>query len=227
MAIGDFLPQRMPIQIPACAAGDLVGFRAWVTSDDFPERWKATFLNGAMVLDISPEETETHNKVKLAIQSTLWAISIKERLGTMYGDGVQLSNKVANLSTVPDAMFVSRATLRSGQLKRVHRRGRPGEYIELEGTPDLVVEVVSRSSRTKDTQDLPILYYCAGIPEYWLIDALEAEIDFQVFRREKKAYGPVEAQRGWLPSQVFGRRFKLVRERDEDGDWQYDLKVKK
>ncbi|MEX2141124.1 MAG: Uma2 family endonuclease [Pirellulales bacterium] len=224
MSLAQLLDDYPPVRIPAEVNGKLSGFRAWVTSDEFPEKWRVSFLNGAILFNMT-EETETHNKVKVAIQYTLHGVSKKAQSGTVYGDGVQLSNKAANLSTCPEAIYISRETLRSGRVKRVRRKGRD-EYIELEGTPDLVVEVVSRSSRRKDLIDLPVLYHRAGIPEYWLIDALGDEIDFKILRRGPRRYLSVEPQRGWLASSVLNRQFKLVRKRDEDGDWQYDLKVK-
>jgi Uma2 family endonuclease len=137
-----------------------------------------------------------------------------------------LSNKAANLSTCPDAIYISRQTLRSGRVKRIQRKGR-NEFIELEGTPDVVVEVVSRSSRRKDLVDLPVLYHRAGIPEYWLVDASGDEIDLRILRYGPRKYVSVLAQGGWFESTALSRRFKLTRQRDEDGDWQYDLKVKK
>ncbi|MEX2138295.1 MAG: Uma2 family endonuclease [Pirellulales bacterium] len=227
MAIADLLDDLFPIRIPAEAAENLSGFRAWVTSEEFPENWRASFLRGEILLDMSPEETETHNKVKWEIGRAILTLSRILKKGTYYGDGVLLTHKKANLSTEPDGMFVSKDALRSGRIHRIPRKDRLGEYVEFVGTPDLVVEVVSRSSWKKDAQDLFDVYYRAGIPEYWLIDALGEEIDFKLLRRGDRKYIPVESQRGWLESQVFGRRFKLSRARDEDGDWQYDLKAKK
>jgi Uma2 family endonuclease len=227
MAIAELLDDLFPIRIPAEAAENLAGFRAWVTSESFPEKWRASFFKGEILLEMSPEETETHNKVKGAVHYTLLNLNRRSRLGTVYVDGVQLSNKASDLSTQPDAMFVTRATLRTGRVRRVQRKGRAGEYTELLGTPDLVVEVVSRSSYKKDTKELPVLYARAGIPEYWLIDALGDEIDFKLLRRGARNYIAVESHRGWLSSPLFGRSFKLIRERDEDGDWQYELRSKK
>jgi Uma2 family endonuclease len=226
MAIAELLDELFPIRIPAEAAENLAGFRAWVTSESFPEKWRASFFKGEILLEMSPEETETHNKVKAAVQTAIWNLNRKIRLGTLYVDGVQLSNKAADLSTEPDATFATRASLRTGRVRRVQRKGRAGEYTELLGSPDLVVEVVSRSSYKKDTKELPVLYFRAGIPEYWLIDALGEEIDFKLLRRGARGYTAVEPQRGWLTSPLFDRSFKLIRDRDEDGDWQYELKSK-
>ena len=227
MAITELLDELFPIRIPAAASENLSGFRAWVKSDDFPEKWRATYLRGEILLDMSPEESETHTKVKYEIARVLITMSKRLKTGTYYGDGVLLTNKRADLSTQPDGLFVTKESLRSGRLRLVPRPGRIRQYTEFDGTPDLVVEVISRSSYKKDTKELPLLYHRAGIPEYWLIDALGEEIDFRILRRGGRDYVPVDAHRGWLASPLFGRSFKLVREVDEEDDWQYELETKR
>jgi Uma2 family endonuclease len=226
MSIAQLLEDQFPIRIPGTAA-TLSGFRAWVTSDDFPERWRASFIEGEVLLEMSPEESETHTKVKWEIGRVLLTLTRRLKNGTYYGDGVLLTNKEAQLSTQPDGMFVTRQAIRSGRLRRVPRRDIPNQFTEFEGTPDLVVEVISRTSRKQDTDDLPALFHLAGIPEYWLIDALGDDVEFSILRRGARQFIAVEPVRGWSSSEVMGRKFKLVRARDEDGDWQYELKVKK
>ena len=41
----------------------------------------------------------------------------------------------------------------------------------MEGTPDMVLEILSDTSEQKDLVDLPANYQTAGIPEFWRIDA--------------------------------------------------------
>jgi Uma2 family endonuclease len=226
MAIAELLDELFPIRIPAEAAESLSGFRAWVKSDEFPEKWRATFLRGEIVLDMSPEESETHTKVKWEIGTAIITLNKRLKLGTYYGDGVLLTNKRADLSTQPDGLFATKESLRSGRLRRVPRPGRIRQYTEFEGTPDLVLEIISRSSFKKDTEDLPVLYHRAGIPEYWLINALGDEIDFRIFRRGDRQYVPIEGEHGWIPSPLFARSFKLVRDVDQEDDWQYELRSK-
>jgi Uma2 family endonuclease len=55
-----------------------------------------------------------------------------------------------------------------------------GDYIEILGSPDLVVEIVSDSSVRKDTTLLRDAYWKAGVREYWLFDARGAEIRFDI-----------------------------------------------
>jgi Uma2 family endonuclease len=227
MSIAQLLDDCSPLQIPAPAARTLAGFRAWVTSSGFPEKIRPSFLNGTILIEMSPEERENHTRVKWEVGRVLLNITRHPKTGIFYGDGVLLTNRHPNLSTQPDGMFVTKKAIQSGRLRRVPRAGHIMEYVEFEGTPDVVIEVVSRSSWKKDTKDLPALCHRAGVPEYWLIDALGDEIEFKIFRRAARRYIAIEAERGWLKSPVLDRRFKLVRACDEDGDWQYDLKVKK
>ena len=44
--------------IPASALTSLKGFRAWVASRDYPERGRVTFLDGEVLIDMSPEELD-------------------------------------------------------------------------------------------------------------------------------------------------------------------------
>ena len=100
------------------------------------------------------------------------------------------------------------------------------DSIELRGTPDWVVEIVSRSSVRKDTQLLVETYYRAGVTEYWLIDARFDPLRFAIFARGESAYEPAPDQDGWLTSSVFQRQFRFEREEDELGDWLLNLHVR-
>ena len=111
-------------------------------------------------------------------------------------------------------------------MRFVKRKGKEGQYIEIEGAPDWVMEVVSDSSVTKDKKELRGSYHKAGIREYWLIDARGKEIDFQILVWRKKAYAAAPSEGGWQFSPVFGRFFRLTRKRDADGDWLYRLDVR-
>jgi Uma2 family endonuclease len=93
---------------------------------------------------------------------------------------------------------------------------------------DWVLEIVSPSSRDKDQKKLRTAYFKAGISEYWLIDALVEDtehVDFQILVAGQKGYQPITPVDGWLASPTFGCSFKLTRERDEDGFWEYTLHV--
>src|SRR4051812_9885338 len=86
------ITDRLSLEVPA-SAFTLAGFRAWVTSEDFPERVRVTFLNGEITLDMSNEELETHVAVKTEISQVLARLTKELKLGKFYGDGVLVSNE--------------------------------------------------------------------------------------------------------------------------------------
>jgi Uma2 family endonuclease len=204
----------------------LGGFREWVTSDEFPEKLRASFIDQEVVIDMSPEEIESHNKVKTEIVGTIHRLNAEFDLGEVFSDRARLSNVVAGLSTEPDGIFVSWASYEAGRVRLVPRKDEPDEYMELEGTPDWVLEVVSRWSGHKDTESLRNAYHRAEIPEYWLIDAQYDNISFQMLRWRRDRYIAVAARDGWTRSTVFGRSFRLVRRKNRVGRWAYTLEVK-
>ncbi len=218
------VPGPTAIRVPTSAA-TLEGFRAWVTSDDFPEKTRATFLGTEILIDMSPEETDTHAALKLEIYGVLLGLVRESDEGKLYPDRVLLTNEVAGLSTEPDGTFFTRETFRSGRIRKTPRKGHPGHFIELVGTPDWVMEIVSLSSTRKDNVLLRDAYHRAGVSEYWLIDAWGEAINFRILLREEGGYADVPPVDDWTPSRIFGRAFRLDRREDELG-WVYTLHVR-
>jgi Uma2 family endonuclease len=217
------LPEQA-IRIPATAT-TLAGFREWVMSDDFPEHGRISYVQGEIFLDMSPEELDTHNKIKYEVSYAIIKLNKELDLGEFHGDGMLLLNDAAGLSTEPDGAFATWESYEAGRVRLIERRRRPGQYTELQGTPDWVLEVVSRSSVEKDTKSLREAYHRAGIPEYWIIDARSEAIDFQILRYRRDRYVAVSPREGWLRSRVFGRGFLLERQRNRQGRWSYTLRV--
>jgi Uma2 family endonuclease len=208
------------------SAHTLAGFRAWAKSDDFPERGRICFLDGEIFIDMSPEELETHAKVKAETMRVVLNLNKKDGRGVFYGDGVLVTNVEANLSTEPDGTFILWESLETGRVRLVPREGREGEYIEVEGSPDWMLEIVSNSSVRKDTQRLRERYHRANVREYWLIDARGDDINFQILVRGETDFVARPSRGGWQTSVVFNRRFRLVRQRGRMNLWEYTLQVK-
>lgn len=212
--------------IPATAV-TLEGFREWAHSEAFPEHGRICYLNGEVYVEMSPEELETHNAVKTELTIALGVLNKRLKLGRLLSDGVLLTNPDAGLSTEADAALARWEDLESERLRLIPREGVEGQYIEVEGTPSWVLEIVSTWSVRKDTRTLCDLYYQAGIPEYWIIDARGADISFQILIRGDEGYEEATGRKGWLPSGVFGRRFRLTRRRGRINLWEYTLEVKR
>jgi Uma2 family endonuclease len=208
------------------SAHTLAGFRAWAKSDDFPERGRISFIDQEIIIDMSPEELETHNKVKVEVGYALVKLNKKRRLGEFYGDRTLVTNVAANLSTEPDATFIRWKTFETERVRLIAREGEEGQYLEVEGTPDWVLEILSDSSVGKDTRRLRAKYHRAGIPEYWLIDARGADIVFHILARGDSDYVESPGRGGWQRSRVFSRRFRLVRRRGRLNLWECTLQMK-
>ncbi len=213
---------RNKVRIPAQVL-DLATFRRWAHSDEFPEKGHVAYLAGEVWVDMSKEQF-SHNQVKGEVTSVLTALAKQGQLGRVFPDGYLLTNAEADLSTNPDGIFASTESLRSGRVRLV--AGAEEGYVELEGTPDMVLEVISPSSEEKDVEVMPKLYWQAGIPEYWLIDVRGDRLDFRILRRAAKGYAAVRARGGWLKSAAFGRSFRLARQADALGYPQYTLSIK-
>lgn len=170
------------------------------------------------------EDIPTHNGIKTAVS---WAMAKQVDdfdLGHFCNDGMLLTHKKAGLSTVPDALFASYASIESRRV-RISTVGKGELLVEWRGTPDWVLEIVSNSSETKDYEELLDAYFRAGIPEYWLIDARGEAIDFRIYRPGKRGYRQVQAKNGWLGSPLFERRFRLTRELNRAKMWRYRLHI--
>src|SRR5438128_609081 len=118
------------VWLPASAMSHR-GFRAWATSDEFPEGVRATFVDGEVILEMSPEAGESHNKVKSCFTAALRELALAHDLGEVYGDGMLLTNEEAGLSSEPDTTFVSWATFESGQVRLAEKPNREHDTVEL------------------------------------------------------------------------------------------------
>jgi Uma2 family endonuclease len=186
---------------------DLASFRRWADTDEFPETGRICYLDKEVWVDMSGEQLFTHVLVKTRISGVLSDLVEREELGLFFGDGALLSNVDAAFAVIPDATFVSNAALED----RVRLlEGRDAGYVELDGAPDMVLEVVSPSSVRKDTVLLRQAYWQGGIREYWLVDARHDPLSFDILRHTPKGYRSTPKKEGWIRSAVYGRSFRLT-----------------
>jgi Uma2 family endonuclease len=187
---------------------DFESFRRWVKGDDLPERFRIWYLQGEVWIDMSKEQIFSHVLVKTEYTIVLGSLAKRDKIGLYLTDGVLLSNVPADLSGNPDGIFVLNDALDSGRVRL--GEGAEGGYVELEGSPDMTLEIVSTSSITKDNRTLRQAYWHAGIREYWLVDARREPIVFDIFRHTARGYVPARKRDGWIKSVVFGKSFRLT-----------------
>ena len=214
---------QMPLNI-----GSLVEFRRWVGTAEFPSTGRIDFLPHRIEVDMSPEDIYCHGRIKARISAKLDQLADQLGLGDVFVDGTRVVVPAAEMSVEPDVILVTHASIDEGRVSLVPSAShKPGRYIEFEGPPDLIVEIVSDGSEEKDLYRLPLVYYTAGVREYWLVDARGEELVFQINKRGESAFvlQPLDAD-GFQTSDVFGRRFRLDRSRNRIGNWHYVLNDK-
>jgi Uma2 family endonuclease len=212
------------IRVPA-EARTLAGFRAWCQADAFPESGKIAYLGGELFIDFTPEGLNSHNKVKTEVIRVVANFVLEADLGKAYSAGARIVNPDAELSNQPDGAFCSWGSFESKTVRAV--RGKSNEDdVELEGSPDWVMEIISPSSEHKDLKDLWKRYHKAGIREYWLIDARGDKIRFRILVHHAKGYVEQPSEGGWFKSKVFARAFRLKKFKDRLGTWSYRLEIR-
>jgi Uma2 family endonuclease len=147
------------------------------------------------------------------------------KYGLFVSEGMRYSHLESNLSTEPDGMVISNEAIDTGCVKFVS--GEKGDQTEMIGSPEIVIEIVSRSSEVKDTEWALTAYFDAEIQEYWLVDAREGDnIRFDIYKRGKKEFVANRKQGGWVKSCVLGKAFRLVQSENASGNPEFTLEVR-
>jgi len=204
--------------------GDIESFRRWTDEPTFPEHGNIWWLRGGVWADMSKEQVFTHNLVRTRITSALDRLADEEDLGLVLSDGVLLTNFAADISGNPDLTFISHEAREAERVRLVE--GKREGYTEVQGSPDMVLEVLSTGSVHKDTEVLREAYWQAGVTEYWIVDAREAPPRLDILRRTSRGFSPRKKQEGWVKSAVFNKSFRLVQEADRFGDPRYHLEIR-
>jgi Uma2 family endonuclease len=209
-----FMVEGDEVVVPSWV-NDLESFRRWSDDDDFPETGQISFLCGEVWVDMSKEQPYTHGEVKSEINTVLRALVKATATGRYWEGGVYVSNEEGDVSNQPDGVYVSFKTQNKGLVQSIESKHEG--HVELEGSPDMVLEVVSRSSVKKDTEVLREAYARAGIREYWLVDARKGPLRFDILRLSRGRYVAARKHAGWARSDVFDRWFRLRQEEGADG----------
>ena len=132
--------------------------KAKYTYEDYlntPEGERYELIDGELILVASPNEEHQFASVKLV--SLMYPYADERDLGWVFHapfDIVFSDTEVVQ----PDVMFISkeRENIRTGA--------------NVQGAPDLVVEILSPSSLKRDWEDKRELYAKYGVEEYWIAD---------------------------------------------------------
>ena len=215
--------ETMQVNVPSWVV-DLDSFRRWAESDDVPEKLRVWYLKGEVWIDMGKQQIFSHLALKNAFNMILGGLVQTEGSGLYLPDGLFLANINADVGGNPDATFLSNAGLDSNRVRLIE--GKKGGYVEVEGSPDMVLEVVSDSSVRKDDVVLRQAYWEGGIREYWLVDARKEPLRFDILRHNAQGYKPARKQDGWIKSAVFGKSFRLTHQLNKRGLPEFKLEVR-
>ena len=207
-----------PVQIPL-GLESLDSFRRWVRCDNAPHGGRIDFIDGNIEVDMSPEELFSHGSLKVAVSGELYRWVRERDLGHLFSDSTRISNPTANLSAEPDIVLVRHESIEDGQVRLTPKASAVNRFVEIVGAPDLVVEIVSDSSVEKDERRLRHAYAQSEIPEYWIIDARGADVEFQLLRLEADHYLPANF------SKALNCHVRITREPGRGGFWRYSVEL--
>jgi Uma2 family endonuclease len=211
------------IEIPL-GITSLEDFRQWARSDAFPDQGRIDYIGGRIEVDLMVENLFYHGAAKAEIARVVGGLVAAEKSGRWFIDCTRISHTEAELSSEPDLVFLSFQSISAKRVGYVPARTDPDSFIEVEGSPDWICEIVSDRSEQKDTIRLAEKYFAAGVTEYWLVDARGESLDFSILTRGKNGFVPVETDaEGYQTSSVFQRRYHFTRDRGPDGHWVYHL----
>ena len=216
-----------PVEVPGLTA-DYDTIRAWALSDESPDDFKFSFLDGYAEIGRMIEAVASHATPKVEIVHGLRTWAKRGRRGLVFTDSTLLSEPSVGLSCEPDVILLLPETEAAGRVSWTPQANRPGDAVELVGAPDLVGEVVSDGSTRKDLTVEPPLLYAAGVREFWRADCRGDRCDFTIFARGPTGWLAVEPDaEGFARSAVTGQAHRLVRLPPAANGWiDFDLQAR-
>lgn len=132
-------------------------FVAW--SGDFWAEW----VDGevVMMMAVNREHAFLHSFL-----FTLVTMFVQQKdLGSAFSEPFQIRLGRERRRRSPDVFFVSKE-----RANIIHKR-------EVEGAPDLAIEIVSPDSESRDWREKYLEYEAAGMREYWIVDPASQKIE--------------------------------------------------
>lgn len=126
--------------------------------------------------------TRTHERIVAVLIALLTSWGWSRNAGEVLASGYKIRIDDRR-GTMPDVQFYRRGNIPRGQERGLE-----------EGHPDLVIEVISPSSRSKDSVRKLHDYAAIGVPEFWLLDPEARTLERLVLR--DGVYSIVEALEG-------------------------------
>ena len=136
----------------------------------------AEWVDGEVIL--VPTETPSHNRREFLLGSVVLGFVEHHDLGHVFTGPVPVRLPGRRRRRIPDVVFV--AASRSHLIRDTF----------IDGAPDLIAEIVSPDSVTRDWVDKRDDYQRAGVREYWIADPRHER--FAAYALHGKAYRPIK-----------------------------------
>jgi len=146
----ELLISPVPAQTPPAKRVTFDEYLDWLT-----EETKADLIDGVIYMQSPP--ADVHERIFGFLFNILQPFVIRKKLGIVRGSRTTLKFSEAN-GTQPDIVFISNAS-----------RDRVHPYF-MDGAAEMVVEILSPSTRQLDRGKKMALYARHGVLEYWQID---------------------------------------------------------
>jgi Uma2 family endonuclease len=222
MSAGVLISNRW--RIPG-GVNDLESFRRWARSRSFPKRGRIDFVGGRIEFDMSPDNLYFHTAPKSELGRVIGNRLVQTEIGQWFIDKTRVSCPAVGLSVEPDIVLVTDQSLAEGRVQLTpSRRPTPDSFVEIVGPLDLIVEIVSDKSVTKDKRRLKRKYFEAGVREYWIVDARGDALEFVIHHRSRTRFAAAPAdETGYQQSLVLETAYWLEKRRGRSGHWTYRL----
>lgn len=139
----------------------------YVTEEEFvaqrDEDIKAEWVDGEVI--VAAAATTKHVLLVGFLHTIIGLWGQIQKTGMVYGPELEIRLGELRRRRVPDLLFVR--TERLNIVKTAH----------VEGAPDLIIEIVSQDSVSRDWRDKYLEYETAGVKEYWVIDPLAKRVE--------------------------------------------------
>ncbi len=195
------LQERADLQHPGSTLPRMTyeEFLDWADEDTWAE-----WVDGEVII-LSPA-TDLHQDLDAFLLTLLRFFVDAHELGIVFGPPFQMKTGPSLPGREPDIIFVAR--------EHFYRR----KTVYLDGPADLVVEIISPESRTRDRHDKFREYEQGGVPEYWMVDPFREEANFYQLGADGKYHLAPPDENGIYESAVLkGLRLRV------DWFWQKPL----
>lgn len=159
-----------------------------------PEGFKADLINGDIIM-ASPASSR-HEELQSWLSSLITMYAGAKDLGKVFGSRMTFELDEYN-AFEPDIAF-----LKKEHVDRIQEK-------KIVGPPDVAVEIVSPSSRSHDYGPKRDGYERAGTFEYWLVDYLQARVEFLRLVEGRYQLVPLEEGRIFRSAVIDGFRLDV------------------